>query len=245
MEITSPRPHPRQALYLAGAALATLIGVHMLPGSGGVDPVRDLMSEYPVRTAEPGVAYTLALLGANLAVVLLGAHWVRDGLLRSRPVATTLLALWCLSLLGLTIFLKDPVGGPGTWFGTVHMLCTVVNFVSLPALCALLWWGHRGESRWRSHARTVGVVAGLTMVCVVPFAAVLLADSGPGSLSESALGLVERGVVVLDVVAIAALARWSRASAIMTLRRPRLAGQPSPVTRKRTKSTTSSSRISG
>jgi hypothetical protein len=175
------------------------------------------MSEYPVRTALPGVAYTLALLGANLAVVLLGAHWVRDGLLRSRPVATTLLALWCLSLLGLTIFLKDPAGGPGTWFGTVHMLCTVVNFVSLPALCALLWWRHRGETRWRSHARTVGVVAGLTMACVVPFAVVLLAGSGPGALTDSALGLVERSVVILDVVAIAALARWSRMSTTVAI----------------------------
>jgi hypothetical protein len=175
------------------------------------------MSEYPVRTAAPGVAYTLALLGANLAVVLLGAHWARDGLLRSRPVATTLLALWCLSLLGLTIFLKDPLGGPSTWYGTVHMLCTVVNFVSLPALCALLWWRHRGESRWRSHARNVGVVAGLTMACVVPFAVVLLADAGPGSLSDSALGLVERCVVILDVVAIAALARWSNASTLVAV----------------------------
>jgi hypothetical protein len=214
METTSSRPLPQWSLYLAVAAVITLIGVHALPGSGGVDPVRDLMSEYPVRTAEPGVAYTLALLGANLAVVLLGTHWARDGLLRSRPVAATLLALWCLSLLGLTVFLKDPAGGPGTWYGTVHMVCTVVNFVSLPALCTLLWWQHRDEPRWRSHARTVGVVAGLTIACVVPFAVVLLTDPGPGSLSDSALGLVERCVVVLDVAALAALARWSRARAI-------------------------------
>lgn len=213
MEIRTSRPLLRLSFFLAGAALLTLVGVHVLPGSGGVDPVRELMSEYPVRTAEPGVAYTLALLGANLAVVLLGAHWVREGLLRSRPVATTLLVLWCASLLGLTLFLKDPVGGPSTWYGTVHMLCTVVNFVSLPALCTLLWWRHRGESRWRSHATAVGVVAGLTVACVVPFAVVLLGSSGPGSLTDAALGLVERGVVVLDVAAIVALARWSRATA--------------------------------
>jgi hypothetical protein len=46
---------------------------------------------------------------------------------------------------------------------------------------------------------------------VVPFAVVLLTDPGPGALSDSALGLVERCVVILDVVA---LARWSRAGAI-------------------------------
>ena len=212
MEIRTSRPLPRPALYLAGAALLTLVCVHVAPGSGGVHPVRDLMSEYPVRTVEAGVAYTLALLGANVAVVLLGAHWVRDGLMRSRPVATTLLALWCVSLLGLTVFLKDPVGSSATWYGTVHLVCTVVNFVSLPALCALLWWRHRGDSRWRTHATTVGVVAGLVLACVVPFAVVLPARSEPGALSDGALGLVERCVVVLDVVAIAALARWSRAT---------------------------------
>ncbi len=209
MEIASSRPAPKQAFFLAGAAIVTLVGLHLLPGSAGVDPVRDLMSEYPVRTAEAGVAYTLALLGANAAVVLLGVHWVRDGLLRSRPVEATLLAVWCVSLLGLTVFLKDPAGGPGTWFGTVHMVCTVANFVSLPALCALLWWRHRGEPRWRGHATMAGVVAGLTMACVVPFALVLLTRGESGSLTDAALGLAERGVVLLDVVAITALARWS------------------------------------
>lgn len=57
------------------------------------------------------------------------------------------------------------------------------------------------------------------MACVVPFAVVLLTDSGPGSLSESALGLVERCVVILDVAAIVALARWSRAAAAVALTR--------------------------
>ncbi|MFC8797621.1 hypothetical protein ACFT2C_07790 [Promicromonospora sp. NPDC057138] len=53
--------------------------------------------------------------------------------------------------------------------------------------------------------------------CVVPFAVVLLADGGPGSLTDSALGLVERCVVILDVMAIGVLARWSRASATVAV----------------------------
>ncbi|MFD7307542.1 DUF998 domain-containing protein [Promicromonospora sp. NPDC059942] len=210
MPIARSRPAPRQAFLLAGAALATLAGLHLLPGSAGVDPVRDLMSEYPVRTAEAGVAYTFALLGANAAVVLLGIHWTRDGLLRSRPVAATFLATWCLSLLGLTVFLKDPVGGPGTWYGTVHLVCTVANFVSLPALCALLWWQHRRESRWHGHATTAGVVAGLSLACMAPFTVALLTRGEPGSLTDAGLGLTERAVVILDVVAVVALTRWSR-----------------------------------
>ena len=214
MELTPRRPVPRQPLYLAGAAIVMLIGVHVIPGSGGVDPVRDLMSEYPVRTVEAGVAYTFALFGANLAVVQLGVHWVRDGLLRSRPLAATLLALWCASLLGLTVFLKDPVGGEPTWYGAVHLVCTVVNFVSLPALCGLLWWRHRAQPRWQAHATTLGVLAGLTLACVVPFAAVLLTATAPGALSGAALGLVERIVVLLDIAAIVVLAHWSRASSV-------------------------------
>src|SRR5690606_39532737 len=68
-------PYPKQALYLAAPALAALVGVHLLPDAGGVDPIRELMSEYPVRS-DVGTLYTLALLVANVAVMILGVHWV-------------------------------------------------------------------------------------------------------------------------------------------------------------------------
>lgn len=211
-------PYPKQALYLAAPALAALVGVHLLPDAGGVDPVRELMSEYPVRS-DVGALYTLALLVANVAVMILGVHWVRHGILRSRPGAAVLLAAWCLSLLGLTVFLKDPAGSHGTLAGAVHMVCTVVNFAAMPALCALLWWQHRRDARWRAPATAVGVVAVLTAACVVPFA-VVLASGEPGALSSASLGLVERVVVGLDVVAVVVLAGWSGRAARPDAPRP-------------------------
>ncbi|WP_179118264.1 DUF998 domain-containing protein [Saccharothrix sp. ALI-22-I] len=212
MGIDRPRELPWQELVLGGTAVAVLLGLHLLPDSGGVDPVYELLSEYPLRSVVVGVPYTLALLSANTAVVLLGVAMVRQGLLRGW-LTTTLLAVWCLSLLGLTVFLKDPVGSAGTWYGTAHKLCTVANFVSLPALCALLWRRFRTVSGWRGNARRVGVLAALSMVCAVPFAAAFLRYGGQLRATGTVLGLIERCIVVLDIATIVTLAAWSRAMA--------------------------------
>jgi hypothetical protein len=189
-----------------------LLALHCLPRSGGVDPVHELLSEYPLRSAGVGVPYAVALLSANVATVLRGVDMVRHGLLRGW-LATTLLAMWCVSLLGLTVFLKDPVGSDGTWYGTVHKLSTVTNFACLPALCALLWWRFRTMARWRGNARAVGALAGLSIACAVPFASAFLLHGGDVRVTGTALGLVERGIVAIDIAIIATMTRWSRAMA--------------------------------
>jgi hypothetical protein len=202
----------RRQLALGGTAVVLLLVLHCLPRSGGVDPVHELLSEYQLRSVDVGVPYALALLSANAATVQLGVAMVRHGLLRGW-LATALLAIWCVSLLGLTVFLKDPIGSHGTWYGTVHKLCTVTNFVSLPALCALLWWRFRTVARWRGKARTVGALAAFSLVCAVPFAAAFLLHTGGIRATGTALGLVERGIVAIDIAMIATLTGWSRAMA--------------------------------
>lgn len=199
-------------LVLGGIAVVVLLALHCLPGSGGVDPVYELMSEYPLRSSGVGVPYTIALLSANAATVLMGVTMVRHGLLRGR-LPTALLAVWCVSLLGLTVFLKDPVGSDGTWYGTVHKLFTVANFASLPTLCVLLWWRFRAVAGWRKKARTVGVLGAASIICAVPFAAAFLLKSGEVRATGTALGLVERVIVVIDIAVIVTLVVWSRAMA--------------------------------
>ncbi|WP_433383772.1 DUF998 domain-containing protein [Actinoplanes sp. CA-142083] len=192
---------------LGGIAVVVLLALHCLPDAGGVDPVRETLSEYPVRSAGLGVLFVLALLCANAATALLGAGMARRGLLRV-GAETALLVIWCVSLLGLTVFLKDPLGAAGTWYGEVHKACATINFVSLPALGALLWWRFRRAARWRAFAVTAGLLAAASLACATPFAAAFLLHDGSG-----AAGLVERGVVALDVALIATLAAWSRAMA--------------------------------
>ncbi|MGI5182725.1 DUF998 domain-containing protein [Dactylosporangium sp. CA-152071] len=200
----------RRQLVLGATAVGVLVVLHCLPGSGGVDPVHETLSEYPLRSVDVGLPYAIALLSANAATALLGAAMVRQGVLRGRLV-TALLVIWCASLLGLTVFLKDPLGSDGTWYGTVHKLCAAVNFASLPALCGLLWWRFRRSRRWRAYARTVGVLAAATALCTAPFAAAFLLHGGHVAATGTALGLVERAVVALDAAMIATLAVWSRA----------------------------------
>jgi hypothetical protein len=114
MGIDRLRRGPWRELVLGGTAVVLLLALRCLPGSGGADPVHELLSEYPLRSAGVGVPYAVALLSANAATVLLGVAMVRHGLLREW-LATALLAMRCVSLLGLTLFLKDPTGADGTW----------------------------------------------------------------------------------------------------------------------------------
>jgi hypothetical protein len=67
--------------------------------------------------------------------------------------------------------------------------------------------------RWRGNARTVGVLAALHVACAVPFVAVFVAHSNDAGVAGTALGLIERGIVAVDIWTIATLARWSRAVA--------------------------------
>lgn len=199
-------------VVLGGTAVGLLLGLHLLPGAGGVDPVRELLSEYPLRSVGAGVSFVIAMLSASVAIALLGVAMARHGLLRGW-LPTALLVVWCVSLVGLTVFLKDPVGSAGTWYGMAHKVFTVANFASLPALCALLWWRFRVVARWRAHARVVGVLACASVACALPFAAMFLLRSGDVRATGTLLGLVERGVVAIDVAVVATLLGWTRAKA--------------------------------
>ena len=185
---------------LGGAAVVLLLALHLLPGHGGVDPVHGLLSDYQLGSRGVGVPYALALLSACASTALAGASMARRGLLPGW-LAKALLAVWCLSLLGLTVFLKDPAGSHGTWYGEAHKIFTAVNFASLPALCALLCWRFR---RWPGYGRAVAPLAALHLACALPFAAAFLPDHI--GIPGTALGLIERGVVAVDAVLIVTIA---------------------------------------
>lgn len=206
--------------------VATLVGLHCLPAFGGVDPVDDMLSEYPLQATGIGVAFAVALLLANLAVAATGLALTRGGLLRGGPERAALV-VWCLGLLGLTVFLKDPTGVSGTPFGMLHRLCTTANFAAMPALCGLLWWRFRATP-WARPARVVGGLGVAGLLCATPFVFGFLLRSGHDRFAGLAAGLFERGVVVLDVLVVVTLVWWGRAMA-RPARRPLPA--PTPVLR--------------
>jgi len=199
------------AAVLGGFGILTLLVLHLLPGAGGVDPVNQLLSEYPVRPdVAVGVPYVLALLCANAAAALVGRAMARSGLLRGR-LTKGLFALSCVSLLGLTVFLKDPIGAQTTWYGIVHQVCTVLTCVSQLVLACVLWWRYRADSQWRRYARAVGWFAALTSVTLIPFVVAFTTRSGADRFAGLAIGLFERSMFVVLIAMTAVLAYWARA----------------------------------
>lgn len=198
------------ATTLGGFGIVTLVGLHLLPGAGGVDPVNQLLSEYPLRSPFVGVPYVLALLSANTAAALVGNLLARSGLLRG-PLAVSLFWISLASLLGLTIFLKDPVGSQQTWFGAAHQVCTVLTCTSQLALACVLWWRYRADPLWRGWARTTGALAALVSVTLIPFVIAFTTRSGTDRFAGMAIGLVERSMFVLLLVMAVVLALWAQA----------------------------------
>lgn len=198
------------ATTLGGLGIVTLVVLHLLPGSGGVDPINQLLSEYPLRAVDVGVPYVLALLSANTAAALAGTMMARSGLLRGW---TTVSLFWTslVSLLGLTVFLKDPMGSEATWYGAVHQVCTVLTCTSLLALAGVLWWRYQADPRWRGWARSIGVLAAMASVTLIPFVVAFTTRSGTDRFAGMAIGLVERSMFVVLVVLTAVLVAWAQA----------------------------------
>jgi uncharacterized protein DUF998 len=198
------------AATLGGFGIVTLIVLHLLPGAGGVDPVNQLLSEYPLRAVDVGVPYVLALLSANTAAALVGTMMARSGLLGDR-LTVSLFWVSLVSLLGLTIFLKDPVGTPQTVFGLVHQVCTVLTCTSQLVLAFVLWWRYRADPSWRGYARAVGVLAAVVSVTLIPFVVAFTTRGGTDRFARMSIGLVERIMFVTLVVMTVVLAVWAQA----------------------------------
>jgi hypothetical protein len=88
-----------------------LFGLHLLLRFGGVDPVHELVSEYPLREYGIDVPYALALLSMTVAAVVLAFAMVRHGLVRER-LARALLIVWCVNLLGFASSTAEHVLSP-------------------------------------------------------------------------------------------------------------------------------------
>ncbi|MEV6243330.1 DUF998 domain-containing protein [Lentzea sp. NPDC051838] len=197
------------AAALGGLSFVTLVLLHLLPGAGGVDPVNQLLSEYPVRSHLVGVPYVLALLSANAAAALAGNFMMRAGLLRGRlPVSLFVVSL--VSLLGLTVFLKDPMGARTTWYGIVHQVCTVLTCTSQLALACVLWWRHRTDPLRRAWAHTIGAFAVIVAVMLIPFVIAFTTRSGTDRFAGLAIGLVERSMFVTLAGMTVVLVLWAR-----------------------------------
>lgn len=200
------------ALGAVALAAAMLVGLHLLPGWGGVNPVTGMLSDYGVRPM--GWVFDTALDILSVGSIAVVVKMARHGVLRGGP-SFVLMTSWCVCLVGIAIFTKDPNSGAQTVRGTVHLWVTAAACASLPIASMVIGWRHRRDPHWRRWAWTS---QGLALVClpcglpfVVSFFVIRLAHvSGPSSLPT---GLVERLMGGVDVLIIVVLALWAHRAA--------------------------------
>jgi hypothetical protein len=207
------------ALVAVAVAVVMVVWLHLLPGWGGVNPVTGMLSDYGVRP--DGWVFDTALDILSVASAAVLVKMARYGVLRDR---TELIAMasWCVCLVGIAVFTKDPNTGSDTLRGTVHLYSTAAACGSLPLAALITGWRHRRDPQWRRWAWTSQGLAMLSVPFVMPFVIsfFVIRMTHSSGVSGVPTGLVERLMGVLDLVILVVLALWAHRAAG---RRPLLA----------------------
>jgi hypothetical protein len=180
------------------AVAATVFG-HVGLGPG-YDPTSLTLSDYALFDHGPAIVLAMvALSGGTLA--LLGGMVAERVPVRGWP--TALLLVWAFGLLLSAVVPTDPPGTPVmSTAALVHRYASVAAFVALPAAVLVLAarLRHAEVVRWMS---LVTLLRRLVATCAVGVAA-LWYVAFPGE--RVMMGLVERGLVAVEMVILFALA---------------------------------------
>ncbi|MFD9893748.1 DUF998 domain-containing protein [Amycolatopsis sp. NPDC059027] len=209
-----PGPHrrfgPFTSVALGAFALAALLLVvlHVDRYWGPIDPVTAMLSDYALCPGWWLWDGSLILTSAGSAAALVALY--RGRVLRG-PFAVSVMLVWCLSVLIVAAFSKDPQGGAVTPAGKAHLYATAVSCVSLPVVGWLLGRRHRAWLPWSRFARWSRWLSLASipfyLPFIVPFAVNVVLG---GHLPTVATGLVERLMAVLELALLVVLVRWAR-----------------------------------
>lgn len=139
--------------------------------------------------------------GVAMLALALGAHRALDARGWPSRAGPLLLGAFGLGMVGAGVFVTDPGGGypPGvipplhpSLHSTLHDLCSLVVFTTLPAACLVLArsFARHSEPGWALYAAATG------SVITAGFVLLFLGFSGTQGLADVA-GLIQRGVVVI------------------------------------------------
>jgi hypothetical membrane protein len=199
---------------LLAVTLATtmVVVLHVLPDWGGVNPVTGMLSDYGVRPY--GWVFDTALDIMSVGSVAVLTKMAIHGVVRDRA-AFALMISWCVCLVGIATFTKDPNTADQTFRGAVHLYSTAAACVSLPVASLVIGWQHRRDPEWRRWAWTAQVLSVISVPCFLPFVISYFVirmthDSGPSAVPT---GLVERLMGGLDVLILVVLGLWAHRAA--------------------------------
>jgi hypothetical membrane protein len=208
------------ALLATALAVTMVIVLHLLPDWGGVNPITGMLSDYGVRP--DGWVFDTALDILSLGSVAVLIKMARHGVVRGRATFV-LMVSWCLCLVGIATFNKDPNTAAQTLRGGIHLYATAAACVSLPVAAMVIGWQHRRDPAWRRWAYAVQGLSLISVPCFLPFVIsffIIRMSHSPGLSLPT--GLVERLMGGLDVLILVVLAIWAhRASRV---RRQQAAG---------------------
>jgi hypothetical protein len=196
------RPHLARVLALVSGAAIVVSVIATVIGHVGLGPTYDplalTLSDYAL--SDRGAAIELAMVALGAGSLLLTGGLLAAGL-PARGTPAVLLAVWGIGLLVAAVVPTDRVGATAlSTAGHIHRYASVLAFVSLPAAGLVLVPRLRAVGHWRGAARGIRPLAaasgvGLVMMLYVAF---------PGD--RVMLGLVERGLLVVEVALLALLA---------------------------------------
>lgn len=205
------------ALFATALAVTMVIGLHLLPDWGGVNPITGMLSDYGVRPDGWVFDTALDILSVGSVALLIKMAW--HGMVRGRATITLMIS-WCVCLVGIATFTKDPNSASQTFRGSIHLWVTAAACVSLPVASMVIGWQHRRDPAWRRWAWVTQGLSLISVPCFLPFVISffvirLTHDTGPSAVPT---GLVERLMGGLDVLIIIVLALWAHRAAARSRR---------------------------
>ncbi|MET0866188.1 MAG: DUF998 domain-containing protein [Nakamurella sp.] len=207
----------RLARVLAGfgiaGALVAVIGVgtlHLLPQTADIDIVRRTISEYAL--TELGWVFNLGVAGLAIGSLAILASLVLAGRARGGSLGIALGLIWSAALLVVMVFPKHNWAvGPST-NGSIHRVASIVAFVCLPVAVLLLTrrpGGSRGRRPIPARLASWLAIGSLAWFGVLLGAWALTPITGKPWWQAVPLGVVERGLVISEVLAVIALGCWA------------------------------------
>lgn len=204
------------ATGICGALIAAVVvgALHLLPGTAEISPVSRTISEYAL--TDSGWAFNLGVVALAVGSLSVFASLVSAGHTARWSVGWLLGVLWTAALLAIVLFPKHNWAvGPST-NGQIHRVASMVAFLCLPVAVMLLT---RRRSRMGSvaaldhplAARSAFWLAVLSLAWFSPLVGAMLLSPITGTPWYRAvpLGLVERGLVICEVLAVIALGIWA------------------------------------
>ncbi|RLM89540.1 DUF998 domain-containing protein [Haloarcula sp. Atlit-7R] len=144
-----------------GVAGFFLVALLIIALRGDLNPVDNYISEYAVGPHGWGMRIGFVLLGIGSLNLVPG--FFRPNLaLEGRHQIGYLLAIWTVAVLTAAVFPVDLQGTPVTPIGTVHLVASLVGFLSLFVAMAVSVRRFKQSETWRDRTRLTRAVAVLT-----------------------------------------------------------------------------------